>query len=222
VFIINRLKKLLPYILICAAGILIAGGSFYFIKLKYVTDIDTKPLTVLSKAVGVHEEIQYGDLKTIKVPASQDITMYANDYKEVVGKIALRSLPADQPILKDSISKKQELGNKEYVTIKVDYARTGGAKPGDKVDVYRVMNDGTDMWVPAAEAALILTDATVVEITNKEGSVNAGSTAMGVPLSGGASKAEVVKLCINPGQAAKVVVGSVNENSGLVLVVKSR
>lgn len=218
--IFNRLKKYLPYILIIIIGLSITGGSFYYLRQRYAAAIETKPMPVLSRNIGVHEEIRLEDIKTTRVPINQDTSMFISNINEAVGKIANSEIKADVLILKSSLKDKKNIEGKEYVTIKVDYAQTGGAVAGDIVDVYQV-NPSITEWIPSQEPILIMNDALVVEITNSEGSVKSTSSSR-TNLGGGSTpvKTEVIKLCVNPGQAYKLVAGSLTSENGLVLVVK--
>lgn len=179
-----------------------------------------KTVPVLSKNIGVYEEMRHEYIKTGRVPKEQDTSKHINNPADAIGKVAKKELKEGSPILKNDLAEKTVIANKEYVTIKVDYARTGGAKPGDIVDVYKI-NKSTDEWAMPYEAELISQNVLVIEITDKAGNKGEGNSG-GIPLSGGATKVEVIKLCVNSGQAAKLVIGSVDENSGLALVVKSR
>lgn len=175
-----------------------------------------KNIPVLTRNIGVYEEIKYEDIKVSRVPKEQDTSKYVNNPSEMIGKIANTELKEGVLIEKESLKEKSKV-IKEYVTIKIDYARTGGAKAGDIVDVYKV-NKGVDEWAMPYQAELISTNVLVVELTDKTGNKGEGGGAL--PLSDGTSKVEVIKLCVNSGQAAKLVIGSVDENSGLALVVK--
>lgn len=180
--------------------------------------MEMKTIPVLARNIGIYEEIRYEDLKSGKVPKEQDTSKYINDTANAIGKVSKIELKEGNLILKSDLVEKGVIANKEYVTIKVDYARTGGAKPGDRVDVYKV-NKETDEWTMPYEAELISQNVLVIEITDKSGNKGGGSTGA-IPLSNDATKVEVIKLCVNSGQAARLVIGSVNENSGLALVVK--
>ena len=165
----------------------------------------------------MHETIDSSDLKTIEVPLTMDTDFYITEASELIGKTTRIPLNENKGIPKNALLSEEELENTVYVTINTKYVKTGGAKPGDIVDVYKV-NIQEGEWNEDRIGYLIVEDALVINLTDKNGNTTQSSSK--IPLNTN-SPIEVVKLAIKPEQAQFLVPASVINENGYVLVVKN-
>lgn len=209
--------KYLPYILIGMLGLAIAGISFYFLNNKYVGSIKTKDILVTAREIPMYEIIKKNDLKTIQVPVKTNTDNYLTDYTDIVGKVAKVPLSSNDLIAPDFLLGGEEIKNTAFITINTLYAKTSDAKPGDTVDVYKVMT-GKESWTEENQTILVAKDAVVVSVTTTNGKVVEKSDRL---LQGNPEKIGVVKLGVKPEYVKHLVSASVMVDNNYVLVVKS-
>lgn len=214
---IKSLKKYLPFIAVIILGLLVAGGAFYYLHLNLKDKVELKTIVSVNKNLNIYHEIEPEDIRYIKISKDMDTSNYYSKKEEIVGKLTKEPLFKENLIPKESLDNDSIRKNIEFITIRTDYAKTSGARPGDIVDIYRV-NKEEGLWVMGRGADLVTTDAVVVNITNKYGET--GSSESSIPLKSISSNIEVIKLAVNKGQAKYLAPGSVDEQNGYVLVVK--
>ena len=215
-FIIKRFKNL-PYVLIGVLGLLIASTSFYFLNNKYQEPIEMKEIVVTSRDIPMYEIIKSQDLKVIEVPATTNTDNYFTETSDIVGKILKYPVPSNEIFLLDSLLDKEEVENLSFITINTLYAKTGDARPGDIVDVYKVLSEKGD-WVEGNQSYLVAEDVVVISLTDGNGKIANGGSRM--PL-GSSEKIETVKLGVKPSEVKHLVPASVLVDNGYVLVVKN-
>ncbi|SCG83649.1 hypothetical protein DW1_2083 [Proteiniborus sp. DW1] len=166
-FTIKRFKYL-PYVLIGILGLIIAGVSFYFLNNKYQEPVEVKDIIITAKEIPLYETIRSQDLKVLQVPVTTNTDNYIVDLADVLGKISKTPLSANEPILKDNLLDKEEIEDISFVTINTLYAKTGGAKPGDIVDIYKVDLEKGD-WVEGNQVSLVAENVVVISLSTANG-----------------------------------------------------
>ncbi len=215
--VVIRRFKYLPHILIGVLGLSVAGTSFYFLNNRYVDPVEMKEIVVTAREVSMYEVIRSDDVKNIQVPVDTDTGDYLVNLTNVLGKVSKMPLMPNELISPDSLLDKKEVENIAFITINTLYAKTGGAKPGDIVDVLKVNQEKGD-WVEGNQTTLVAEDVIVVSVSTANGkSLGEGSR---MPL-GGSDKVEVVKLGIKPEDAKYLAPASALVDNGYVLIVKS-
>lgn len=218
---VSKIKKAkLKYIIPIVIGITITGGSLYLSNREDKIKQETKTIAVLSKNVNTYEQITPSDLKIISIPKITSTSGIFTDESDIVGKVATTSLSADTPIRRDSLEDKSKISDIEFVVLKTDYARSGGAKTGDIVDVYKI-NKNQDKWVTGTDGQLVTDNASVVLASDESGkNVSEQQKDSKVPLLQATTKIQDIKLAVKKGDAKHLIEGSLTEDNGYVLVVK--
>ena len=176
-----------------------------------------KDIVITGRDIPMYEIIRSQDLKTIQVPATTNTEGFFISATNIIGKIAKIPLAANDLIHKSALLNKKEIDDVSFITINTVYAKTGGAKPGDIVDVYKVNLEKGD-WVEGNQASLVAENVVVVSLTTANGkSLSEGTR---IPL-GGSEKIEAIKLGVKPDSIESLVPASVTVENGYVLVVKN-
>lgn len=216
-FTIKRFKYL-PYVLIGILGLIIAGVSFYFLNNKYTEPVEMKDIVVTAREIPMYDIIRGQDLKTIQVPVTTNTDGFLVEMSDILGKVSKVPLSSNDLILEEHLLNKEDIENIEFITINTLYAQTSGAKPGDIVDVYKVMTEKGE-WVEGSQATLLAKDVVVISLTTATGKKVDEEGRM--PL-GGTEKIEVVKLAVKPSDVKYLVPASALTDNGYVLVVKNQ
>ncbi|WP_459195616.1 CpaB family protein [Wukongibacter baidiensis] len=211
-------KKNLPYIIVFVICILVAAGSFVFLNKQYNQPVIMKDIIVISQDLGMYETIDDNKIMTRSVPETTNTEGYFTKRSDAVGKLTAFELKEGRPLLKEAVIDKKEIEDMAFVTINSNYAQTGDSKPGDIVDVYRVSLEDKEEWTGGNESEKVATDVIVISLANKDGKKPGEGSS--IPLGGGTSKIEVVKLGVQDKYVQNIVPGSVNQENGYVLVVK--
>lgn len=198
-------------------GLLIAGVSFFLLNNKYVEPVPMKDIVITARDIPMYEIIRSQDLKTIQVPVATNTEGFFITATDIIGKIPKIPLAANDLIHESALLNKKEIDDVSFVTINTTYTKTGGAKPGDIVDVYKVNLEKGD-WVENNQATLVAENVVVVSLTTANGkSIDKGTR---MPL-GGSEKIEAIKLGVKPDSIESLVPASVTVENGYVLVVKN-
>ena len=214
-----RIKKFVPYVLIIIAGVLIAGGSFFMLEKRTGNAEETQLFLVPSRNINIMEIISQDDLTYQSYPKSIEMPGVVSAPADVVGKVAMFPLskgwPIDETYLRDS----KDMEERQKVTINVDYPRSGGANPGDLVDVYIIPLEQT--YSPGQGVHVVASNARVLSITDSKGrsvSVNEEGSAFSLPTS--SNSIEAVQLSVKPSEVRYLIPGTSVQNKQYALVVK--
>src|SRR5690554_4662206 len=131
-----RDKRILPILLIIVLGVSVTIGSYLMMQNKN-SNKEMKQIIVVARNILPYEKIKPDDIKYVDVPMNYNTERIYTEKEEVVGSVLKTSLSSDDKILKEYISS-TNVDNMEFITLKTDYTRTGGAKIGDIADVYKV------------------------------------------------------------------------------------
>lgn len=176
-----------------------------------------KEIIVTARDVPMYEIIRNQDIKIIEVPATTNTENYFTQPSQIVGKVLKYPLTSNELFLLDSLLDKEEVNKLSFITINTLYAKTGDAKPGDIVDVYKVLTEKGD-WVEGDQSYRVAENVVVVSLTTANGKIASGGTRM--PL-GGSEKIEVIKLGVKSSDIESLAPASVLVDNGYVLVVKN-
>jgi|GEM_PF-5872705 len=211
----------LPYLIIIIVGVVIAGGSYLYLNGgNYAEEVETKPVHVVNRNLEIYQPIRNRDLKVIDVPATTNIEKYFTEPEKIVGKITTTPLKENDFIHQSILIESEEIEHIEFVTMNVNYGTSGGARPGDIVDIYRVIPSRSEQWSPGSDTKVVAKDALVVSLKSSGGQ---SSLADGFnPLSEASDgNLETVKLAVDQRFVKGLVPGSVTGESGYVLVTKN-
>ncbi len=211
--------KYLPHIIIGILGLAIAGVSFYFLNNKYAESIEMKDIVVTAREIPMYEIIKKNDLKTIQIPANTNTDNYFIDYTDILGKVAKIPLSSNDLIVPDFLLNKEEIENIAFITINTFYAKTSDAKPGDIVDVYKVMTEKGN-WTEENQTVLVAKDAVVISVTTTNGKIIEKDDKL-FSGDGDSEKIGVIKLGVKPEDVKYLTPASVIVDNSYVLVVKS-
>lgn len=214
---IKGIKKNLPYIIVFTICIVIAVTSFILLSKRYKQPVAMKDIIVTSRSLDMYETINNNNITTKRVPETTNTEGYFTKRSEVIGLLAAFELEGNKPIIKDSVIEKKDIEDISFLTLNAKYAQTGDAQPGDIVDVYRVTLEDREDWIGGNEAEKVAENVIVISLSNKDG--KKPSEGSKIPLGGGSSKVEVVKLGIEEKYIKNIVPGSVKDENGYVLVV---
>lgn len=213
-------KKLIIVIAIFVIGLVSAGFSFVMINKNIQAAKQTKQIVVASRNLNPYETLTSSDLKYVDVPINTDAEKLYTDKSLLVGKVVTSSLTQNDWIVSDYVSEPESIKNLAFLTLKTDYTRTGGAKPGDVVDIYYI-NSKKENGVEVTIREKVAYDVVVINITDKNGrsiyeqNENVLGSSKAIPI-------EAVKVAVDTSKVDidKLVEASVLQNNGYVLVVK--
>lgn len=176
-----------------------------------------KDILVTAREIPIYEIIKKNDLKTIQVPVKTNTDSYLVDYTDVLGKVTKVPLSSNDLITPDFLLNKEEIENIAFITINTFYAKTSDAKPGDIVDVYKVMTEKGN-WTEENQTVLVAKDAVVISVTTTNGKIIEKDDKL---FSGYSEKIGVIKLGVKPEDVKYLTPASVIVDNSYVLVVKS-
>lgn len=222
----NRNRIILLIVVILGVGATVF--AYFQLRDRVVEVVEMKNVVVLNKEIKAYETIKPTDVKVVKIEKNVDTSNYLTDKADLIGKIAVDTLIADELVLPHFVTDKEKLSPYVFVTIKTEYSRTGGAKLGDSVDVYKVTRTDED---GNSQVSKIAENAIVINLTNKDGLLigEKNTKASDLPLASSEDSKisiETVKLAIDNRKVDinKIVEGSTSENGTnyeFVLVVKN-
>lgn len=216
-------KRMIIITVILVLGIGVSAFAYISMLNQKQHAMETKQIMVLNRDIRPYETIVANDLKTVDVLKSQELTGYLTDRYDLVGKVAADYMVADEPVKEDLVVDKSSIRHIKFVTLKTDYTRSGGAKIGDVVDIYKVIPATKEF---PTETILLGENAIVISVTDSEGTstTQAQSASLTAPLAGGEKKIPVqaLKLAVDSRaiDVKKIVEGSVDGNQ-YVMVVKN-
>lgn len=219
----KRNKKAIYLSIVLLIGVGVSVFAYLTLQRSNLVKQETKEVIALNRSVYPYETINSADLKYIHIPKTADVTGYITDKYMLIGKVATTYLISGELVPEDLVIDKEKISHINFVTLKTDYTRTAGAKIGDVVDIYKVVNYEKDAQ---PETILVGENALVIDITDKEGSsIYDNSSNTTNALVGGSTKrlpVQAVKLAINNRafDVKKIVEGSINGDS-YVMVIKN-
>lgn len=199
---------------------MITVGSSYLL-IHNQTKRETKAIWELNTPLSMYDVISPYNLKQVEIPASSFTNDMITDQTKAAGKISNTQITAETPLLSSCLEDRSKLADQEFIILKTDYARTGGAKAGDKVSIYKIdKTKGT--WVMGTDGTLVIEKATVVSISDANGkSVTEQKQPSSNPLASQAAlKIQAVRLAVPKGTSKQLVEAAVMDDNGYVLVVK--
>lgn len=208
------------YFIGISLGVVIAVGSS-FLLFQSQAQKEMRPIWELKNSVGMYEVISSDNLKQVQIPAKSFSSDMITDRSKIIGKISKGQISAETPLLNSNLDDKSILANQEFVVLKTDYARSGGAKVGDKVSICKI-DKTKGAWVSGTDGSLVIDNATVVSISDANGkSVTDQKQSSSNPLASQASlKIQAVRLAVQKGTSTHITDAAVMEDNGYVLVVK--
>ncbi|WP_169738601.1 SAF domain-containing protein [Desulfofalx alkaliphila] len=204
-------------------GLALAVGAGIFLSKELSAAEETIEIVVPNKYIPQYQYITSGDITTRAVSPGEVDNGVVVAPEAVIGKTTLEPLYQGEKIRQERITKEDVLKGYDFVCVNVDLARSGGAVPGNLVDVYSVIYDTS-----IANKQLIAKNAIVLNIWDGQG--NDLFKSSGVSVAEAASRAltkgdvkppAVIQLAVQPHETSNVVSGAVSGSSNIVLVVKS-
>lgn len=216
----SKNKKIIIMSIILMLGVGISTFAYITLQRSDLKAQETKSIVVLNRDINPYETIGTNDLKNIEISINADTTGYVTEKYQLAGLVASSYLVSDEPVPELYVVEKEKINHIKFVTLKTDYTRSGGAKVGDSVDIYRVIQETKET---SSETILLGENAIIVNVTDKE-----GTSVFGRPTSssivGGEKKIPIqaIKLAIDSKKidVKKIVEASVNGDN-YVLVVKN-
>jgi pilus assembly protein CpaB len=211
------LRKSWRYLLAIVAGLAVAAFSFLYLRAYVEVRTETVRLPVAARNIGAYEVIGPADVGWASFPKGTEMPTAARTPAEVVGRLAAAPLTKGWQIDKKLLKEREAAREVRVVAVNVDFARMGGAVPGDLVDVYWLRPEQA-AWNPAGGPVLVAQNVLVLGVYDKAGRpVAAGQEGiMGTP----AGSAAVVTLAVAPEEARAVVAGAAPEAKSIALVKK--
>lgn len=176
-----------------------------------------KEIVVTAKDINIYETIKSEDLKTIEVPEVTNTDGFFTSATDIIGKVSKVPLSSNDLIYEGYLINKDKISGVSFITINTNYAKTGGAKAGDLVDIYKANLEKGD-WVDDNQSSLIAENVIVLDLTTVEGK-GLGKDSK-IPLGGG-EKLGAIKLGGDIDEIKKLVPASALVENGYVLVVKN-
>lgn len=214
-------KKLIPIILILVLGIGTAVTSYVLINKNLNAQNETQQIVVTNRELTIYEVINSTDLKYANVPIEMDISNFYQTKEELMGKMMAVNLAQGDKIQKKHIADSNKAKDLVFITLKTDYTRTGGAKPGSVVDIYNIQTQKKDGGVITTKKK-IAEDVVVTSVTDKNGTSiyeksDVPGTNVKIPV-------EAIKIAVNSREVdvSELVDASIEQNNGYVLVVKNK
>ncbi len=205
------MKRNLPYILMIALGLIIAVGSYVYLSMNMnEKEVNTLQVVVPTAEIPVYKTIAPSDLTFKEITEHDYVEGMVTDPQKIIGKITNTILYPDWAISEQSIIDNAGFKNKHVVAINVNYVRSSGAKPGDRVDVYCVRIE-KGLWTLAEQSVLAAKEALVVAIED----IGAKDTSLD-----GRGNTAIAVLALDPKYTPLVVPGALEENTNYVLAVR--
>lgn len=214
-----RFKKYIPHFLIIIIGLFIAGGSFFMLEKQIGNAEETQLFLVPTHDINIMETITQDDLTYQSYPKSIEMPGVVLDPADIVGKVTMFPLSKGWPIDKSYLRDAKEMEKRQKVAINVDYPRSGGANPGDLVDVYIIPNELT--WTPGQGVHLVASNARVLSVTDSKGrSVIEDNNSFSLSTASNNNSIEVVQLSVKPSEVSYLIPGASVQNKQYALIVK--
>ncbi len=211
------LKRTWPYLLAVGVGLGVAAFSFRAIKGAETSQAGVK-LPVAARDLPPYTQVQAQDLSWSTFPS--ELPGAVKNPSEAVGKVLSRSVQKDYPLRAGDLKDPETL-NAQLVSVNVEPARLGGARPGDLVDVYWVQPSGTNAWVPGTGITPVARDARVVSILDKSGqSVDSGQGIAAAVQGASVRVPAIVVLAVKAEEVKAVIPGGAPNNTSIALVRK--
>ena len=200
-------------------GVLACAVGGYLVYTEKVAEAQMRSVYVAAKDILMYQEITSNDLKITKISPQQDVSPYAIQKNDLVGKVAQSNLYASAMIPKKALKDSKEMSDTVFVTVYTSYTQSGGAKPGDRVmvsDMQEQINGNTrTIW-----ETVLAKDARVISVTNLNGQ-DAYQKAKD-SLVNGTIQVQAVKLAVKASEivsAPALKSGAVDKENRLVLTV---
>lgn len=216
-------KRIILLVLVFVVGISVSTFAYLNMQKQQALKEETKQIMVLNRDIKPYETIGQNDLKVKDVLKDYKLEGLLTDRYDLVGKVAADYLLADEPVMEGLVTEKDKIKHIKFATLKTDYTRSGGAKIGDVVDIYKVTEAVKDI---PSEVRLVGENAIVMSVTDSEGTSieQEEDKSIGTSLGGATKKTPVqaLKLAIDSRQidVKNIVEGSV-DGSRYVMVVKN-
>ncbi|MBO8128254.1 MAG: flagella basal body P-ring formation protein FlgA [Peptococcaceae bacterium] len=211
-------------------GLAVAGGTGMYLKDSLANTSETIEVAVPARNIPPYHTITASDLtwRTIAPQQREPNTVVTPD--ALVGKVARVTLYKSEQIRRERLAGPNLLAGYEFVTVNIDLARSGGASPGDIVDVYALTMTERSSWVlgkkkPVARNAIVLDlwdgqGNRIDTATSGVGLVEATTKALSA---GGNKPPAVARLAVRPQDVSGVVPGAAaGSQTSIVLVVKNK
>jgi len=216
-----RINKLFLASLVISIVMVSAGGYYYKDRLK--TGQETIQVAVPGQNIPGYHKIAAGDLKFESIPAGTVGKETLVDPANIVGKFAKVPLYKGEYINRNRLTAVNLLKGYDFVSVNVDLARAGGAVPGNKVDVYKLVLDsesGVTLKEPVAWNAIVLNvwDGQGNNIYSEQ---SEGITDKAVQALSSTKPPAVIRLAVKPTETGRVVDGAVTGKTNIVLAVKN-
>ncbi len=215
-------KRLIPIIIILVLGISATITSYILINKKIKSAEETKQIIVASRNITPYETINSIDLKQVDVPVDANTEGCYINKEDLIGKITTIGLMQDDWIKDKYIANSNNIKDLVFLTLKTDYTRTGGAKPGSVVDIYNIEVQKQNGEIVTTKRK-IAEDVVVINITDKNGISIYSEKEVVVPGTTKNIPIEAIKVAVNSRNTdvSELVNASIEQNNGYVLVVKN-
>lgn len=202
------------------AGLAIAVSSGIFLSKELSATEETIEIAVPNKYIPQYQYISSGDITTRAVSRGDIESGVVIAPEAVIGKTTLEPLYQGEKIRQERITKDDVLKGFDFVCVNVDLARSGGAVPGNLVDVYSVIHGSAKQLIAKSALVLNIWDGQGNDLF--EGSEASFAEAASRALTkGGIKPPAVIRLAVQPHETKNVVSGAASGSSNIVLVVKS-
>ncbi len=202
-------------------GLAVFGYSYYKSGAitKQAQAYVTIPVPVTE--ISAYTTITESDIVLKKYTQGEEPNGVITDFSELIGKIAVKKLPRDVPIVSSDISTLGSMPNLALIGVNIDAARAAGAQQGDIVDVYWIKTDQAGQIT----ASPVASNARVVEICDANG--KPVSTQFSIASAGEAFKVPgdtnmIYRLLVKPEEVSRVISGSAPKNTSIALAKKFR
>lgn len=203
-------------------GITLAAGAGIHLNNQIAAAEEKTNIVVPSRNIPKYHEITPGDLTTRAVPADQIEPGIVTTSQSLIGKVAVETLYRGEQIHPGRIADDNPLLGYDFVCVNIDLAKSGGAVPGNLVDIYKLVQNTSQGLMKRAPVAR---DAIVLDVWDGHGNSLIDESD---GITGAASKAfssskppAVVRLAVRPHETGAVVEGAVGTHN-IVLVVKNK
>ncbi|MHB1126964.1 MAG: Flp pilus assembly protein CpaB [Bacillota bacterium] len=214
-------KRQWPLLVAIVLGLAVAGVSAYFL-LNFAADYqEFTQIVVPKKEIPAFSQLTQDNLGIKKVPIGSVGSNVVVEPSQVLGKITTVPLYTGEQIRLERLIK-EELADtsRQNVSVNINLTRSIGGivSPGDVVDVYWIVDEGTP-------GAVLATDSRVLALLDGQGNnLSMGSNSLldqvnptqleqaGLPA--------IVILAVKPDEVPQVIRGSADQSGGIVLVKK--
>ncbi|MTI82359.1 MAG: hypothetical protein FH756_00355 [Firmicutes bacterium] len=216
-----RINKLFLASLVISIAMVGYGG--YHFKNQMATAQETVQIPVPGRDLPVYYEITPGDLALKDIPAGSAGSDTLTNANDIVGKITTAPIYKGEKINRNRLTGVNILEGYDFVSVNVDLARAGGAVPGNRVDVYKLVLDsesGITQREPVARDAIVLNvwDGQGNSIYSDQ---SEGITDKAVQALSSTKPPAVIRLAVKPSETGQVVDGAATGKTNIVLAVKN-